>query len=140
MATISGIDSNSINSISGLNVQAITHVSGQSAAIFFSAGSLLPGRLWAYYDPAAGTAHPFNSGIDACALWTSGNSITIANSVYFDPVTGRVYDDPAGLSQHYPITADAGYYLFQSSASTQQFATYFEKMISSWAGTFTVCA
>ena len=143
MAKISGITSTLINSVSGLNVQAITKVSGQLASVFFSAPpppALLPGRLWGYQDPSSISPQPFFTGDDACMLWSGGNSAILANPVYFNPGNGRVFDDPAGTHQYEPPFASDGFYLFQSSATTQQFATRWSTSMNAWNGEVNLCA
>ena len=143
MAKISGITSTLINSVSGLNVQAITKVSGQLASVFFSAPpppALLPGRLWGYQDPLSPSPQPFFTEDDACMLWNGGNGEILANPVYFNPANGRVFDGPEGTHQYEPQFASDGFYLFQSGVTPQQFATRWDTSVNAWNGQFVSCA
>ena len=142
MAKISVITSTLINSVSGLNVQAITKVSGQLASVFFSAPpppALLPGRLWGYQDPSSLSPQPFFTENDACMLWSGGNSTILANPVYFNPGNGRVYVDSQGTTMYTPQFASDGFYLFQSGVTPQQFATRWDTSVNAWNGQFTLC-
>ena len=142
MAKISGITSTLINSVSGLNPQAITKVSGQLASVFFSAPpppALLPGRLWGYQDPLSISPQPFFTEDDSCILWAGGNGVILANSVYFNPGNGRVFADSEGTTIYTPQFASDGFYLFQSSVTPQQFATRWDTSVNAWNGQFTLC-